>query len=494
MYLCSEVLGSDNPKENVWGNIHQRIIKNLDNLEPDDECLTLIPRGHFKSTLITQDWSVQQLIKDPNKRILIASAKLEKAVEFTKTIKSHFDRNEKFIERFGKWESKTEVWTKEKFCIEGRRAGLREASVTAGSIGTDMTGYHFDIIILDDIVTREFVRSADMRDKTFSFYLDCLDLLDPGGLLIIVGTRWHFNDIYSEFLKPGDIEKFKFVINESAMENPKYERSQFEEMMNDKDTKLLFPERFSLKHFKNVFNKKTRKAGGYLEFACQQMNFPVSDPNASFRIEDIEFITELPVSASIYQTIDTAGSEEIKNRTDDTAIVTTGLDVNADIINIDCYAEKTTAEGAFTPMWDAYLTYKSKGIKKIGIETNFNAANTLYIKSNYPEMYRKLVPYKAGNKVSKNDRMLALKPYVHHGKFKMLQHDDKEAVTKQYGNKVIKLHPGQVKLLAQMIDFGMTKDDDALDAQSAVLQFAKRPRAASQFAVSYVPEDEMTGF
>ena len=492
MYLVSEVLGSDKPEQNVWGQVHRDISTKLKGLV--SEALILIPRGHLKSTLVTQGWTIQQLLKDPTKRVLIGSAEFKHAKRFVNGIKDQISENPKFVSRFGSFkDDNCTKWTAEALDIKGKRHGDKENSITAASIGTDCTSQHYDIIILDDLVNRRFSRSDEMRNKCWNFYMDCLDLLEPNGVLIFIGTRWHFSDIYSKLLEESksSADRFDFVVNEAALINDKYERRDFKKMLKDPETVTLFPEKFSTKIIERLYNRKRKKAGGEYEFSCQQMNYPVSDTNAAFKIEDIEFIKRLPPTATLYQTIDPAGSERISSDQDDTAICTTAVDVNGDLINVDCFAERTTNLGLFNAAYSEFLKYPT--VRKIGLETNFNNLNKLYIKDNYPDMFRKIKDYRASSTSSKRDKILGLQPYVANGKFKVLEHEDGEEYT--FGEVTAKLHPGQYKLLLQMIDFGQTEHDDALDAQSEVVRFIpRRPYPTSEERKEYIPNDPITGY
>lgn len=483
------MLGNDEPKKNVWGKIHYRIADKLQLLKK--ECLLLIPRGHLKSTLVTQGWVIQQLLLRPDLRVLIASADKDKAEAFLGAIKEHYTSNPKFISRFGNLMDKKN-WTQTSIDLLGKKAGSKEASITIASVGTDMTSQHYDLIILDDLVNRKLSTSEEQRAKVFNFYMDCVDLLEPDGRLIVVGTRWHFGDLYSRLLADyhRGITHFDFVIDEAALHNPKYMRKQYKDMLNDPNTTTLFPEKFGIEEIKYIYNKKCTKPGGEYEFSCQQMNYPVSDSRAAFKYEDIVFVKTLPGSITVYQCVDPAGSDDVKKDNDDTAIATIGIDTNGDIYNIDMFSQQVTPSGVFNKMYEYFLRYPI--VRKIGLEKNFNASNKLYIMEKFPDMYKKLINYRTpGIKDIKKKKMLSLSPYVANGKFKVLEHDDGEEFAEFIGHKI---YPGQLKLLTQMIDFGSTEHDDALDAQSSALEFIKKTGRVESDDYEYVPDDPMTGY
>jgi hypothetical protein len=281
-------------------------------------------------------------------------------------------------------------------------------------------------------------------------------------------------------------------MDEPTMFNPKYDRRNFKEMITDPATTFLFPEKFTPHVIKRIYDDKVSKPNGYYEFACQQMNYPVSDLNAKFKFEKINFVDHLPSSAVAYQTIDPAGADRITADQDDTAICTTGVTPQLDLYNVDCWAEKTTTSGLFVAAYNQFCKHISI-IRKVGIERNFNSINALYLKEHYPEMANKLTDYRASNLSSKDARIMALQPYVDNGKFYFVQPPDGEEFS--IGDKIVKLNQGQHKLLMQMIDYGATGHDDAVDAQAATLEFLKKPSVVQAGETyEYVPEDNTTGY
>lgn len=407
------------------------------------------------------------------------------------------ETNPKFTDRFGLMtvpgKGKAEAWD-----VIGLPSGSKEHTINTASIGTDMTSQHYDLIVLDDPINREFAQTEKQRQKVVEFYLDCQDLLMPNGIMVLIGTRWAFADIYSNLInKNKKTKSFKYIIDLPMMSNSKYTRRDFELMLEDPATTFLFPEMFDRKVAKKKLVEKLSQPNGYYEYACQQMNFPVSDRNRPFRFEDIKFcwMKDVPTSVTQYQNTDPAGSEKLTSTQDDTAIATTGIDVNLDIYNIDMWADKTTAAGLFMKMDEQSRKYPNT--RKIGIERNFNHTNTLWIKDKYPHIAAKLVDYRMPNTAdAKTANILVLQPYVSNGKFYIVQHEDGEEYS--IGDKVVKLHSGQYKLLMQMIDFGQNNEahDDALDAQAATFEFLKKPKqnTTGNKIYNWRPASSKTGY
>lgn len=490
IYLVSKVLGSDNPAQNVWGAIHQKIADALSTLK--NECLILIPRGHLKSTLVTQGWVIQQLLINPQLRVLIGSAEKKNAENFLAAIEDQICFNEKFKAIFGdivlRDGTRAVDLTKETFTRTGHFMGHKEASVTIASVGMDKTSQHYDLIILDDIVNDKNTNSPDLRKKTSDFYKSCVDLLEPNGRIVLIGTRWHFGDLYNSFLDAHRKGKhtFDFVINESALINPNYTRSQFKAMMKDDKTTTLFPEKFGLKEIIKIYLKKRDDQA----FSCQQMNHPMSAEGSPFKMEDIQFVDTLPSSVTTYICVDPAGGGT-SDDADDFAIVVVGMDVNKDVYLIDAWAERVPIDIGLNTIATYFNIYHPR---KVGIEKDFNATNATWLRDHHKELAKKLFEYRSQHVVNyKIKKMMGLSPYVCNGKFKILTHSN--GTEYLYGEKSVKLTPAQDKCIWQMVDFNATPHDDVLDALSSTLEFVERPRITYiGDTKEYEPMDPITGW
>ena len=67
-YFIQTILGYDEVIEKIHGDI-----LNLLNSRIGKESLLLIPRKHFKTSVVTIGWVVWQIIRNPNIRILITN-------------------------------------------------------------------------------------------------------------------------------------------------------------------------------------------------------------------------------------------------------------------------------------------------------------------------------------------------------------------------------------------------------------------------------------
>lgn len=76
------------------------------------------------------------------------------------------------------------------------RTGVEDGGVWATSPGGAITGEGFNVIVLDDLIRgRAEAESATARDRIRGWFtMDVLTRLEPGGSVILNGTRWHPDD------------------------------------------------------------------------------------------------------------------------------------------------------------------------------------------------------------------------------------------------------------------------------------------------------------
>lgn len=154
--------------------------------------LILVPRGHLKSTLVTVGYSLLRIAQNPETRILIANATYDMACSFLGAIKKHLKDNQTFRNYYGDLATNAEKWSENMITVPKWKpfTSKKEATVTAYGMGGNLVSQHYDLIIFDDIVNRDFINTSEQIEKTVLFYKDALDLLEPGGIMLVIGTRW----------------------------------------------------------------------------------------------------------------------------------------------------------------------------------------------------------------------------------------------------------------------------------------------------------------
>ena len=156
--------------------------------------LDLEPRGCFKTTIFTQSLPVWLLVRNPNIRILLDSTVLQNSIDNLGVVKRHFE-NPKFKFLFGDMEGMH--WTAEEITVKTRTEDrLKEPSIRCASPERTQVGPHYDVIIADDLVSAENSKTNEGRKLIKDHFKLLFSLLEPGGCVIVVGTRWHYEDLY----------------------------------------------------------------------------------------------------------------------------------------------------------------------------------------------------------------------------------------------------------------------------------------------------------
>jgi hypothetical protein len=90
---------------------------------------------------------------------------------------------------------KGEPWSDSEATIKTRTAIFKEASLTATGIGAEKTGFHCSIVIHDDMNSSSNSGTEEGRRNVIRHYQMNTSILDPGGIMIVVATRYHQLDL-----------------------------------------------------------------------------------------------------------------------------------------------------------------------------------------------------------------------------------------------------------------------------------------------------------
>lgn len=208
----------------LLGHIHEEVIEWWQREDAKDNQLLLLPRGHQKSALIAfrVAW---ELTKYPWETFMYISATSDLAEDQLFDIKNILTSP-----------YYTRLWPKMVHPEEGRRArwnnkgiivdhplrqceNVRDASIRAAGIETNVTGKHAGRIILDDLVVPDNAYTEAGRKAVASGYSQLASIANPGSKEWVVGTRYHPSDIYStmmemveqEFDLDGELEREEHV-------------------------------------------------------------------------------------------------------------------------------------------------------------------------------------------------------------------------------------------------------------------------------------------
>jgi phage terminase large subunit-like protein len=224
-------------------SIHRELLRFL--TDTWERRLVLMPRGHFKSTICSALYVLWRIYRDPNIRILVGCSVKELATGFVREVKQYLEDPElqkyvwnsrphiggNLIPDIDRQDSKRRRGTKYRGNAEDgewvdpdefggndrkvlwranaiqviRPEIFKEPTLYACSVGMQVTGWHFDLIIMDDIVTFENSDTPDKAKKILSWVMDMESIINPreGGLgdeFVVLGTRYYKWDYYGTLL------------------------------------------------------------------------------------------------------------------------------------------------------------------------------------------------------------------------------------------------------------------------------------------------------
>ena len=392
--------------------------------------LVLMPRGTFKSTLCLEAFAIQQIILNPNIRILITTENFSNSKFYLGKIKRQFESNELLKSLYGDFVNST-GWREDYITVSQRTLNAKEPTIMCGGVDKTITGFHYDLIISDDIVTPNNTGTIDQINKVINYYKDFNNLLDKTkpGRVILIGTRWTFNDLYQHII---DNEYTNFNIFIRQAYNP--------------DGSLFFPKILPQEELERL----RLSMGNYL-FSCNYLNNPVDKDHAKFKQEWIKYYVDKKkkptdmlcpqlAEMNIYTTLDPAISERIEG--DFSGFITVGVDSDNNKFVLETKRLKVNPFELINEVFEVYKRFKPLSI---GIEMAVFQKVLKYwlmIEMQKRNIYLPIVELKSEQK-SKEYRISGLQPMFEFGS--------------------IYINPSMRELEDELLTFPLMRHDDLID-------------------------------
>lgn len=303
--------------------------------------MLLLPRGSLKTSIATISYSVQQILQNPDIRILIASETLNQAQKFLSEIKGHFE-SEKFRYYYGDLR-KDVGWKEGEITVNSRKANKKEPTISTAGIDVTRTGMHYSLIIVDDPHSQKNITNSEQIEQVKNWYRLLLSMLEPDGHILLIGTRWDFHDLYSTIEK--ELSGEYDIMIRSAIENGQ----------------LFYPKRLTAE-----FLKEQRKEQGEYIFSAQYLLNPTPSALQVFKEFDIKFYDEIPDNLAVFMACDPSLTEDEKVKGDSTAIVVVGIDPNNNWYILAVVNEHLSPDQINQKLFELYRYW---GPLKIGIES-----------------------------------------------------------------------------------------------------------------------------
>lgn len=174
-----------------------------------DYILVNTPPEHAKSTTLTINYVTYRICEDPNVRVVIVSQTETMAKRFLRGIKDRLASENRNYQKLqvdfapdGGFDGDSSAWTATEIYVNsaGRDSGEKDPTVQAIGINGQIYGARADLIILDDCVVgknaHEFAKQMNwLQTEVYS------RLADPGGQILLIGTRMAPVDLYGEIMK-----------------------------------------------------------------------------------------------------------------------------------------------------------------------------------------------------------------------------------------------------------------------------------------------------
>lgn len=465
--------------QRLLGNCHKELIGWWVRPDAKDHQLVLFPRDHGKSALVAYRvaW---ELTKDPSLRILYISATsnlAQKQLGFIKQIFESDVHRRYWPDHIHPDEGKRSKWTASEIELDHpirRTEQIRDPSIMTAGLTTGITGLHFDIAVLDDVVVYENAYTQEGRNKVETQYSLLASIEGTGAKEWVVGTRYHPKDLYSIML-----EMVEPTFDENGQINGEeniYEVLEREvEDRGDGTGEFLWPRqrRKDGKWFGFDIRELARKKAKYVDrtqFRAQYYNDP-TDPDSrpidydKFQYYEKSFLT-LERGSWFYKgnklnlvaSIDFAYST--RKTSDYTAIVVIGVDGDNNIFILDINRFKTDKISEY---FKQILGLHNKwGFKKLRAETT--AAQQAIVKSLKQDF---LAPHGIMMKVEE------VKPTRHEGS----KEERMEAIlVPRYDNgQVYHYKGGNIQILEDELVSNNPPHDDIKDALATAIEGAVRP-------------------
>ena len=345
----------------LLGNCHKELIQWWTRPEAKDHQLVLFPRDHMKSALVAfrVAW---ELTKDPTLRVLYISATsnlAQKQLGFIKLIFESEVHKRYWPDHIHREEGKRKKWTATEIELDHplrEKEQIRDPSIMTAGLTTGITGLHFDIAVLDDVVVYENAYTQEGRNRVETQYSLLASIEGTGAQEWVVGTRYHPKDLYSLMLSM--VEPKFDTDGEVVGEESIYEI--FERAVEDRGDgggEFLWPrqQRKDGKWFGFDIRELARKKAKYVDrtqFRAQYYNDP-TDPDSrpidydKFQYYERKFLTEKGGSwfykgerLNLVAAIDFAYSK--RKLADYTALVVIGVDSQNNIYVLDIDRFKTS--------------------------------------------------------------------------------------------------------------------------------------------------------
>jgi phage terminase large subunit-like protein len=428
-------------------------------------CLDLWAREHSKSTIITFALTIQDILASHGEGALadeelaagIFSHTRPIAKAFLRKIMQELERNALLKELFPDvlWSDprrQSPKWSEDEGFQVIRRNNRNEQTVEAwGLVDGQPTSKHYNLLIYDDVVTRESVTTPDQIAKTTDALELSYSLGARGGRRRLIGTRYRANDTYQSLL-----ERKLYV----ARIHPATDDGTV-----DGNPVLMSPEEWA---------RKKEEVSPYI-LACQQLQNPRAAAVDGFDREWLRFWKHEPQGTNKYLLVDPANSK--RKGSDYTAVFVLGLGADRNYYVHELYRDRLSLTERTDLVFRLHRQHQpvAVGYERYGMQADLEHIEDRMERENYRfnlialGQPRRMGNRRDGSKVmsrqeSKDDRIRKLTPLFKSGRVWLpvsFYAADYEGVRKdmvqvfineEYLPWPVGIHPDMLDAMARVLD------------------------------------------
>lgn len=442
-FLATDILGLSQAKEGKRSRFDPRWHKWLaGRLNKNEDSLILVPRGHMKSTMLKIK-VIQLILQNPMIRIGLFSRTAglveEQLADIKRMLATPLLRRY-FPEiipepgpKYSGWHKSTQNQLTTRRNPDFGRIP-QEEQIEAWGMGATITGRHYDVLVLDDIINEQSISTPEQMQKVRDYYSYLQAIKEPDGFELIVGTRYHYSDIYG------------VIIKENWFKNRVWTRRAIE------DGKPIY------KFFTLAMLNRIKKRVGPYVWSCQYENNPIPKELQIFPPPYPEFEMLPTGSYDYYMTIDPAFTA--KRDSDYTAIVVCALNKESKLYVVEAKPFRLPGDQIAEIIVKMVAKYKPR---KIGLESGFHESLQYIIelkRSEYERKYQETLP-------------MAIIPLVQPRNISKEARIDRTLGSFLRDGRIL-IHRDATELKVQMEHFPRGDHDDLPDALSMQFQVIER--------------------
>jgi predicted phage terminase large subunit-like protein len=426
--------------------------------EQDDTPLAVIMafRGSAKTTIMTTSYPIWAVVgRQQKKFVVIASQTMNQARVHLTNVKRELESNELLANDLGPFVEQREEWGSTSLFIPKYNARIAAISTEQSVRGIRHGATRPDLIIADDVEDIQSVKTKDGRNKTFDWYTgEIIPAGDTYTKRIVVGNLLHEDSL---------LMRLKDLIELNEIDG------MFTEWPIVKNGSITWPGKYPDMH---AVKKAERAVASRVAWEREYMLNLVADDEQIISRKDIHYYDKVPKRLRgelrrIIIGVDLAISES--DKADFTAII--AIDVRG--------------------TGDEQRMYINPHIvnKRMSFHTTVNQLREMSDRYNYPKFYIEQVAYQAAVV-----QELQIDGFDVQG---VVPQSDKRSRLNMIADKIQRgsiLFPvrGAEGLVAQLVGFGIEKNDDIVDALTlAVLAYGREQRHSG--TATFVPAHKVFG-